>query len=358
MNTTRLATAAVALGLGMTACSGGTADTSTSTPLTTLAPITTTTAPATTTTTTTTTTTLPPLVAPSPLNGLDVGDEALLDRRAIAVKIDNHPNARPQSGLDNADLVYELLVEGGLTRFIAVFHSADSDYVGPIRSGRPTDPTLIRPTGAPLQFSGAQAWVQSIFAAEDVKLIGEGSTTFRIGGRSAPHNLYGDTNQMRTLSDGRGYSDDPPPDQFTFGEPEDGTRAVNIELDWSDRPVVRWEWNGTEYLRSNGTSAHNLRTRDGEETQITTDTLLVLTATRYTASPPSGRSGSSVPALRTTGTGQALLFHHGTLVEGTWERGSTDEPFELLLADGREMVLPRGRLWVSIFPSTQTVDWS
>ena len=296
-------------------------------------------------------------MAPSPLNGIDVGDEALIDRRAIAVKIDNHPNARPQSGIEHADLMYELLVEGGLTRFIAIFHSADTDYVGPIRSGRPTDPTLVKPLGAPLQFSGAQSWVQSVFNRDGVKLIGEGSTTFRIGSRRAPHNLYGDTELMRDVADGRGYPDEAPQEMFEFGQTRAGVAARDVALDWSDRPDVRWVWDDDQYLRFNGTNPHNRRTQDGEEEQISTDTLLVLTAERYTARPAAGVSGTPVPALRTTGTGQALLFHHGMLVEGIWERGSIDEPFEVMLPDRSTMVIPQGRLWVSIFPSNRTIDW-
>lgn len=355
MKTLRLVAVVLASALVAAGCSGGDAEPTTTIALTTLPPVTTTLPPTTTSLPPTTTTSAP--LAPSPLNGIDVGDEALLARRAIAVKIDNHPNARPQSGIQSAELIYELLVEGGLTRFIAIFHSTDSDYVGPIRSGRPTDPTLVRPLDAPFQFSGAQGWVQSGFAAAGVKLIGEGSTTFRIGSRRAPHNLYGDTMLMRELSDAREYPDDPPQQMFEFGEPEAGARATEIGLDWSDHPVVRWEWNDSEYLRFNGDTPHNWRPREGDEEQISTDTLLVLTAERYTASPSAGAGGSSVPAMRTTGTGQALLFHDGMMVEGTWERGAIEEPFSLLLPDLTAMVLPPGRLWVSVFPSTQSISW-
>ncbi|MCP3976979.1 MAG: DUF3048 domain-containing protein, partial [bacterium] len=145
MRFVRLVALLMSFALLAAACSGDGADPiTTTTAITTLPPVSTTgattVASSTTTTstsTTTTTTTLGPQ-NPSPLNGLNVEDPELLERRAIAVKVDNHWNARPQSGIQEADMVYELLVEGGLTRFIAVFHHSDSGYVGPIRSLRPT----------------------------------------------------------------------------------------------------------------------------------------------------------------------------------------------------------------------------
>ncbi len=369
VNRPRSLTVLLALALLIAACGGD--DTSpTAEDLTSLAPVETTAEPSspdasTTTeaTTTTTTTTAVPL-PPSPLNGMGVEDEEALDRRVVAVKIDNHWNARPQSGIEQADAIYELLVEGGLTRFIALFHHSDAEYLGPIRSGRPTDPTLVKFLDAPLQISGAQSWVVGVILGYDVNLLGDnGNTTFRIGTRSAPHNLYGSTLLMRDESDRRDFPDAPPQQpMFDFGEPTPGaTGATQVNLDWSDNPVVRWEWTGTEYIRFNGDNPHNWLSApvDGEEqveTQISTDTLVVIEAPRYSASSSSG-AGSSVPALDTVGSGAAYVFYDGLVVEGTWARESAGERFELSLDDGTPIVVPAGRLWISIFPSQQQVSW-
>jgi hypothetical protein len=320
---------------------------------------------------------------------MGVEDEEALERRVIAVKIDNHWKARPQSGIEQADAVYELLVEGGLTRFIALFHHSDTEYLGPIRSGRPTDPTLVKYLGAPLQISGAQPWISGVIAGYGVKLLGDnGNTTFRIGARRAPHNLYGSTLLMRDEADRRSYPDDPPAmTTFNFGEPTPGDPgAKEVTLDWSNRPVVRWEWNGTEYLRFNGDDPHNYLTLPSEEDeeasdtepaedtttttsdketedepeilehQIAMDTLVVLTAPKYWASSSSG-AGSAVPALDTVGGGEAYVFYDGLVVEGIWERESVDERFELTLEDGSPITVPEGRLWISIFPNNQLVSW-
>ncbi len=349
----------IALALLAAACGGDDAGkTAGSPPVTTLPPVTTTT----TTTTAPTTTTIAAGPA-SLLNGMPTAEDADAERRVIAVKVDNHPDARPQSGLQDADAVIELLVEAGITRFIALFHTADTDYVGPIRSGRPTDPTLVAPLGATFQISGAQPWVQSIINRSGVNVLGEQSpNTFRIprGSRAYERTLYGDTTGMREAADNRGYEDVPPSGSwFTFADsptPTSGT-AENVTMSWSrDWPDVRWLWDGGQYQRFNAETPHEWVDQDGEGEQIAADTLLVLTARRYTASP-GGQGGSAVPALETVGSGTVYLFYDGEVVEGTWEREEIDQFFTLTTGAGEPMVLPAGRLWVSVFPDDRTVTW-
>ena len=272
------------------------------------------------------------------------------------MKIDNHPDARPQTGLASTDVVYELIVEGGLTRFIALFQTESPDKIRPIRSGRPTDPTLVRYLDAPLQISGAQAWVVSYIRSTGVRLIGDNAiTTFRDRPHFSPHNLYGSVAIMRDYADDRAYPDESPDAIFAFGDPANGEAATKITMDWSTRPEVIWEWDGTSYLRFNVGEPHMWITDDGDVEQVAVPTLLVLTARKYTANPPS--KGSSVPALDTVETGQALLFQGGMAIAGTWARDSISQPFALTLADGSTMVVPRGQLWISVFPSQQTVTW-
>jgi len=370
----------VALGLLAAACSSSNAaETTTST--------TTTTQPTTTTSTTTTSTTQPPSTTTSTeppigiaatINGLPGETPQTEQRRVVAVKIDNHPKARPQSGIETADAVYELIVEAGVTRFIALFHQSDSEYVGPNRSGRPTDATIVKPLDAPFEISGAQPWVQSIFREEGIKVIYETrDTSFRIDERSRPQNLYVSTPSIRDFSDSRGWSDDPPPPLFVFGtEPTPGEEATVVTMHWSGSPPVVWVWDGEVYRRFNDTVPHEFITEagmteadvgDDEATigqlttgqpstgQLTAQTLVVLKARRYVASPPG--QGSSVPALETVGDGEAFVFHSGQVITGTWERGSDDALMRIFTADGDEIVLPPGKLWISIFPRNRDLTW-
>ena len=377
-----------ALAVLATACNrAGAEDTTTTTTTTTTSTTstTTTTLPA---TSSTTTTTLPPVG--NTINGLEADDE-LAERRAIAVKVDNHPKARPQSGIQEADAVFETIVEGGLTRFIAFFHQSDSDYLGPIRSGRPTDANVIAPTGAPFQFSGAQQWVKKYIRDRDVKIIPDsGATTFRNRSRPGPHNLYGDTPSMREYADEQEWPDDPPPPLFSYGyEPTEGAPGAEIiEFHWSDHPDVVWQWDGEQYLRfieetphewvasdeviaeaaSTTTTTSATTTTAGEgpnlpeydnvtSGQISADYLVVIKGSLYTAYDPAGR-GSGVPSIETIGEAEALVFYDGQVVRATWSRGDYTEPFVLMDEAGNEIVVPPGRMWVNFFPRYREIEWA
>ncbi|MEN8238782.1 MAG: DUF3048 domain-containing protein [Actinomycetota bacterium] len=327
---------------------------------TTAAPTTTTTVPATTTSTTVqeTTTTEPSVDVSEAINGLPAEDE-LIDRRVVGIKIDNHVKARPQKGLESADAVYEILVEGGLTRFIALFHQTDLEVVGPNRSGRPTDSKVMAAlAGAPFQISGAQGWVQDIFTADDINVVYDfGITTWRDNSRPAPHNLFTSTELIRKHADNRGWPDDNPGNMFAYGEPTPGDEAATkIEVHFSDAAPSTWAWDGDQYLRFHGTSAHEWIDEAGDIGQVASDTLVVMKMRKYIASNPAG-SGTSVPTVDTVGRGDALVFHNGQVVGGTWERGSMTDPFFLSTSDGTEIVLPPGRVWISLQPNTQSVDW-
>ncbi|GMQ85603.1 MAG: DUF3048 domain-containing protein [Acidimicrobiia bacterium] len=353
--TPRILSVVGALALIAAACSSGAEETTT----TTIAPQTSTTVSSSTTTTSTstTTTTVPEVVVADTINGLP-GEEGTEQRRLVGVKVDNHPNARPQSGLQEADAVYEILVEGGLTRFIALFHQSDSRFVGPVRSARPTDSTIMRPLGGPLQISGGQDWILAIYRRDGTPLIGDnGITTYRMSHRKPPHNLYASTEAMRQYADDRAMDDDPPPPLFDFGDPTAPTEeATEITFDWSDAPDVVWKWDGEQYLRFNGATPHEWIDSDSITGQIAFDTLVVIQGERYTASPPSG-SGSSVPATTTTGSGEALIFHSGGVIVGRWSRQEITDVFDVIDDDGQAIVLPPGRVWIAVFPDNRALTW-
>src|SRR5207237_8179970 len=144
-----------------------------------------------------TTTTLPPTY---PLTGLPATDPARLGRPALVVKIENVPEARPQAGIDAADVVYEEVVEAGLSRFIVVFQSRDADPLGPVRSIRPSDPTIVKPLNPLFAYSGGTAkFINMLHAAGIVDLgvdSAAGGASDRQGGRAAPHNLYTSTPRL------------------------------------------------------------------------------------------------------------------------------------------------------------------
>lgn len=343
MKTSRLL---FSLALLVVSCGGETTTTTTET-------TTTTTEATTTTTVMRTTTTWADGLARSAVNGLPVDDPDSVNRRVIAIKVDNHPNARPQSGIENAELVFEIRVEAGLTRFLAVFHQSDSEFVGPVRSGRPSDAKLVVPFEAPFFISGAQSWVlQGIRDLNVSVFVDPRPGMFRVTFRDAPHNLYADTTELRALADNANIPDDAPPTPlWDFGPlPENAEDATTAIAEFSDGITVTWVWNGETYDRWINDVESYTRTEGGEQSRIQADVLVFLVGKYYVVDPPAGSTGSSVPATDSTGSGRLIIMASGKKAEGTWERESPSDPFTLKDADGNILYVPPGRAWVSIVP--------
>jgi hypothetical protein len=323
----------------LAACSGsvdGAGSSTTSEPTTTTAP--------TTTSTLATSTTLGTL---SPINGLPVDDPTLLDRRVLAVKMDNHRNARPQSGVQEADVVFEILVEG-ITRFLTLWHQSDTEYFGPMRSGRPTDPHLLTALNQPtFAISGAQGWVQQLIRSMDVHLIGEvRPATFRISERFAPHNLYANTLLLREEADRLEYPDEPPTGPiWEFGDlPADAEPATSVEMQFGVN-TVNWEWDEatSTWLRSADGVESNWVTQSGEEGRIGVPILVALYTEQY--------SHQGLPSSLTTGSGEAYVFADGKVMHGTWDRPTEKDWFTLTDESGEIIPVPAGKAWISLVPT-------
>lgn len=311
----------------------------------------TTTSTSSTSTSSTTSTTLAELET-SLINGLPVEDASLLDRRVLAVKIDNHELASPQSGINHADMVIELNVEG-ITRFITLWHESDVDYLGPNRSGRPTDAAILAALSEPtFTISGAQGWVQNMITGNGINLIKETSEgTFRISGRRAPHNLYVDTYVLRETADERGYADNPPEGPlWTFGPLQPTGTASEVSIDFRPNDQAVWTWDETQglWLRTAKGRERMYRDEDGTEGRIGVPVMVALYTEQY--------SVNGLPSSRTTGQGQAYVFADGQYSEGTWERETEEDWFTLRTETGSIMSVPPGKSWVSLVPTNRGLE--
>lgn len=264
-------------------------------------------------------------------------------RPAAVVKIDNSPPARPQTGLNDADIVVEEEVEGGITRFAAIFHSRTTP-VGPVRSGRTTDIGVLASLGSPLlMYSGANRVTDALLRRQsDVqnRSFETSSGYWRSRSRRAPSNLYTDTGPHWASADGG-----PPPAQFAFRR--DG--APQVGLDTSGFTVsfranrVRWEWSGTAWLRSQGSSAHTVAS--GE--RVSAANVVVIEADEVATGMVDG-SGANVPEFVFVGTGPVTVFTDGRRISGIWTRPTLSSVATLTTSEAEVIELTPGRTWIEI----------
>ena len=303
----------------------------------------------------------------SPFTGKELPPETWLKRpkRVIAFKIDNNIKARPQSGLQEADAVHEILVEGGMTRFLAFFYDNTSKYLGPIRSARPTDPTMVRPYGGTLVVSGATAGLIPSIRELGVPVLEEQSTPvmFRISSRNAPHNLYADTELVRQKIEDRGFFflQPGPGPLYPFGLNQNNwsNGADKITIKYSEFTTVIWKLDGEMYSRfiidnysnNKDATAHNFISQDGNYTDILkTETVVVIQGPLYKD------KATTLPSVLTVGVGNAYVFNQGKYIEGSWRRGDISEPFVLTDIDGNDIEVPPSTQWVHILPNEGIVS--
>lgn len=273
------------------------------------------------------------VVATFPLTGLPVPDPATYTPRpALVVKIDN-VNAQPQAGLNEADIVYEEIVEGA-TRFAAVFNSTDSDPVGPIRSGRIQDVHLFGSFVDPVfVYSGANPGVNQALRDAGWRLLTEDDGMWRESGRSRPHNLFGNTSDFFA----RGADSAPAVPQFQYGV-ESGAPVTSINLDMAGRSVT-WGWHADDGLFYRSVNGREHRTTTG---QFSTNNVIVLLV-EYGRSANDGN-----PEAQATGSGDVIVYAGGLKTVGTWTRPGTGDVFTLTDADGQPILLRPGRTIVHL----------
>ena len=292
----------------------------------------------------------------SPVNGLVMPSNAN-NKIIIGIKNDNNVRARPQSGPQQADAVFEVLVEGGMTRFINIFYESDTTYHGPIRSARPTDPTVLRPLDGVLVASGATGGLIPEILDIGVPVITDRRPEFfRINSRRAPHNLYADTVKLKNLAISKGYkkSNNPQP-LFPWGSPNYNkwSNVNSVTLKFSSQTSTKWTWNGSEYLRtyydaykgSSSNNIHNWININGSVGQINTKTVIALFCEPY-------MHPLQLPSVKTVGQGRAIILHNGKLLDGFWKRGSNLDPFHIVDSNGNTLYIPPGKPWISLVPST------
>lgn len=284
----------------------------------------------------------PPPPPVSPYTGLPTD----LGAPVLGVKIDNAPEARPQSGLALADLVYVEPVEGGISRMLAIFQSKVPPEVGPVRSARQSDLEVLSAFGRPaLAFSGEAAALRPLINQSpvlDVSATARPGLYHRGGTHAAPHNLYGDAIALR-------QGGAPPKDiGFRFGPTPPGGHPVPDATVQYQSARIRVIWAPAEHRWVVDMDGAPLTTvtgdRPGAATVVLQKVAVHMTAIRDAAGAPS-------PFAQTVGQGDAVVLRDGQAFNGHWSRPAPPAGTAFTLPDGKPLPFAPGPVWVVLVPA-------
>ncbi len=270
-----------------------------------------------------------------------------VDHPSLAAKVDNLEDARPQWALNDTDMVYEELVEGGLTRYVAVWQSTIPSDVGPVRSIRPMDPDIVSPLGGIVAYSGGQTQFVAMMQAAPVLNISADSNDeffYRTTSREAPHNELLKAQEVVSQ-----HSDIARPQpQFSFGSSSQvaaqaGTPTANISLDFSAGDERSWDWDASSglWLRSQDGVADMVE-GGGRVHAVNVVTLRVNIDWSY----------GIVPKTILIDKGEAFASIGGRTIHGTWSKASQTAPIVLTADDGSVLRLAPGNTWIELVPNS------
>ncbi|MBN1288909.1 MAG: DUF3048 domain-containing protein [Actinobacteria bacterium] len=322
-----------------------------------------------------------------PLCGMKVADGSLINRRPLAVKVENDPAARPQSGLDKACVIYEEITEGGITRFMAIYLCHDAEVAGPVRSARPVDIDLASPFQALLCHCGGAPPTISAIKSSGIADLDEQAGTgayWRSRDRRAPHNLYAGTERLRSdgnvkypfegeVGEAFRFLDDAGIEELARIRAEEAERlaqhqadpqgeyqpkvnlANGIEIPYTKVCAVSYNYDTAtgRYLRFVRGVPHTDLTTGG---QLTADTVIV----QYVVESVSGIKdvmGADTPDLGVVGSGRAQIFIMGQCIDAEWNKSSRQEYTRYYDYDGNEIQMKPGLVWVQLVPLGKEVTY-
>ncbi len=296
-----------------------------------------------------------PTTVANTLSGRQV-DPSINTRPVLGVMIENSTDARPQSGLNDAGVVFEAVAEGGITRFLALFQDKNPPYLGPVRSVRPYyiqwamgfDAGIAHVGGSPEALQNMKDW-----KAKDLDQFTNGAYFHRITSRAAPHNVYTSMDQLFDLSNKKGYSSS----TFTgfprkTAAPSKTPTAKTIDFTISGSAFnVHYDYDAANnrYMRSEGGAPHNVVDEKGTATQLAPDVVVALVMAQ----------GLNADGIHTTyaslGSGHAYVFQDGTVTEGTWKKNSQNEQLTIVDDAGKPIKLNPGQTWLTAVADTSRV---
>lgn len=292
----------------------------------------------------------------SPLTGALVPDEAATKRHVTTVMVENSPDARPQSGLKDAGIVYEAIAEGGITRFLVLYQESRPGLIGPVRSVRPYYVEWAAAYDASVAHIGGSARALSMIRSGgygvDIDQFFNPAGYWRANDRRAPHNVYTDFDKLDALSTAKGKTTSTfTPFERKDDKKSDAPNATRINLPISSawyNVDYQYDAASNSYLRSVGGEPHT--DREGGQLQPKVVVAMLVGMTRE-------MEDGYREQITTTGSGRAFIFQDGTVTEVTWKRDTDKAPLQLLDATGKIIPLNTGQTWITAMPNTRVPTW-
>ena len=262
------------------------------------------------------------------------------DLRSTAVIVDNAPNVGLQIGVDAAEILIEVPVEGGMTRYTAIFGANVPELVGPVRSLRPVSADLLALFDAVLFSTGGQPFVTGMVADTGARMITpDSSSAFQSLERPRPHHLFV-TPSIESLP----ATVDITP--WKWGEWAGGDTAGVVELAGG----VEWRFEGGSYVKyENESPVEVLPSFDADPVPLTRDTIIVMEVNQKSAGYLDS-AGFEVPTFDVVGSGSVTIYHQGEMVEGLWSRADQDEAYVFALTDGTLIAIPNSLVGLALMP--------
>ena len=302
----------------------------------------------------------------TPMTYANVLDGLLVDkdssaRHPLAVIVENHVDARPQSGLDKASVVYEAIAEGGITRFLALFSSAQAEKVGPIRSVRTYFVDWAHGYNAFIAHVGGNMDALDKIKAEksfDLDQFGYSKPYWReyAAGLASEHTMYSSTAKLWEQATTNGYSTANNFSVYKFKDAPDATTVLpdkqRINVDFSSPSYdVYFDYDKTtnSYKRFQGGKTH---VDSVTKAQISPKNIIVMTVARKAVTTRINEAGFQ---MTTVGSGVAKIFLDGKVITGTWKKTSTADRELFYDEKGQEIIWNRGQFWICVIPPESTV---
>jgi hypothetical protein len=296
----------------------------------------------------------PPPPPTCPLTGARRQKGEVIKRPALAVKIDNVSDALPQSGINKSDVVVEELVEGGLTRLMAIFQCDAASTVGPIRSLRISDADLLALLhGSVLGYSGANPKdMPPVIDHSDAVLISQDANPqyfYRSSAHVAPHNVYSSTTRILHAGIARRKSLKAPKPLFSYGAIDPSAkRAHRISMTWP-AASASWQWSKNKWLRTqNGVADHQ---SDGAQLSATN---VVVMNVKIASTGLHDVLGTPSPEDVTVGHNSVWVFRDGKMIHGVWHRPTIASGWTFRDKHRHRINLAPGRTWVELLPTGRT----